>query len=250
MELYALIGKPLTHSFSQKYFREKFCQNGVSADYLLLSLERIGDLKNWIEDLPQLKGFNVTMPYKEAVLSCLNELDNTAMRCGNCNCVKVFRQGGKLKLKGYNTDYYGFATALQEAFDISQIENVAIMGRGGASKTARVVLEDLGKNVCIVSRNPQEERSEISYRDFNSRIEGFQLMVNATPVGMYPNENEVLPIDFSRLTSRYAVFDMIYNPLQTLLLRKAQSKGCPTSNGYRMLCLQAEKSWEIWQSQF
>ncbi len=249
MELYALIGKPLSHSFSQKYFRDKFRRDEISADYLLCSLERIEDLDTWISSLPLLKGFNITMPYKEQILPYLNDLDLSAKHCANCNCVKMIRHNNTTTLKGYNTDYYGLRLVLEKEFPISAIRKVAVLGSGGAAKTAKAVLKDLQKQYKIVSRNPKQEQGEISYEAFNSEIKDFQLIINATPIGMHPYQNATPNVDFEQLNPQHFVLDLIYNPAATLFLQKAQAKGCNTSNGYTMLCAQAEKAWEIWQNE-
>lgn len=247
MDSYALIGKPLEHSFSQKYFRQKFSQEGISADYVLNPLKRIGQLPEWIATSPQLKGFNVTMPYKESILPFLDTLADSAKRCGNVNCVKVIRQNGRTELVGYNTDYHGFTLALEECFDVSRFRRAALLGSGGAAKTVKIALETLGIECHIASRTPKSELRQISYKELNNSIRDYQLIVNTTPVGMFPNVNQMPPIELEHLSSEHCVFDLIYNPTETLLLESARKKGAKTSNGYRMLCLQADKAWEIWQ---
>lgn len=247
MDTYALIGKPLEHSFSREYFRQKFFREGISADYLLQPLERIEDLPEWIATLPQLKGFNVTMPYKESILPYLDTFADSANRCGNVNCVKVIRQNGKTELVGHNTDYYGFTLALKECFDVSHLRRAAVLGSGGAAKTVKIALETLGIECRIVSRTPKSEVGQISYREIGGTIRDYQLIVNATPLGMFPNVNQMPPIEVGHLSAAHCVFDLIYNPSETLLLESARKRGAKTASGYRMLCLQADKAWEIWQ---
>ncbi|MEE1097723.1 MAG: shikimate dehydrogenase [Bacteroidales bacterium] len=248
MKTYALIGKPLSHSFSRKYFKEKFEQNQVSADYFLKTLDSIQELRNWIEETPELEGFNVTMPYKKAILPYIDDLDKSAKVCGNVNCVKLIRENNTIKLKAYNTDYYGFQTSLKESFDISSLHTALILGSGGVSQTLAAVLEQEGIEFKIVSRNPKNCEREISYEDASNTLEQYQLIINATPCGMHPLESTLPPLSLDKLTPSHCVFDLIYNPTETLLLKNAIAKGCKTTNGYRMLTLQADKSWEIWQN--
>ncbi len=248
MKTYALIGKPLSHSFSRKYFKEKFEKNQVSADYFLKTLDSIQELKNWIEETPSLEGFNVTMPYKKAILPYIDDMDFSAKMCGNVNCVKLIRDNNTTKLKGYNTDYYGFQTSLKESFDISSLHSALILGSGGVSQTLAVVLKQEGIEFKIVSRTPKDCENEISYQEASNTLEQYQLIINATPCGMHPLESKLPPLSLNKLNSSHCVFDLIYNPSETLLLKAAIAKGCKSSNGYRMLILQAEKSWEIWQN--
>lgn len=249
MRTYALIGKPLSHSFSQRYFKEKFAKNNIQADYILEPLESIDSLETWIANLPMLQGFNVTMPYKKQILNHLNETDISVKRCGNCNCVKIIRQNDKTILKGYNTDFYGFKTSLQESFNIDKIHSALILGNGGVAGTLSAVLQDLNIDFKIASRNPNKQPDIVSYEQANDKLHEYQLIINATPCGMHPNETSLPPIDCTKLESYHNVFDLIYNPSETLFLKQAKAKGCTTANGYRMLTLQADKAWEIWQNE-
>lgn len=249
MRTYALIGKPLSHSFSQRYFKEKFAKNNIQADYILEPLESIDSLETWIANLPMLQGFNVTMPYKKQILNHLNETDISAKRCGNVNCVKIIRKDNKTILKGYNTDFYGFKTSLQESFNIDKIHSALILGNGGVAGTLSAVLQDLNIDFKIASRNPNNQPDIVSYEQANDKLHEYQLIINATPCGMHPNETSLPPIDCTKLESFHNVFDLIYNPSETLFLKQAKAKGCKTANGYRMLTLQADKAWEIWQNE-
>lgn len=249
MRTYALIGKPLSHSFSQRYFREKFSQNNIQADYLLETLDELHSLEEWISRTPYLQGFNVTMPYKKQILNHLNETDISVKRCGNCNCVKIIRQNDKTILKGYNTDFYGFKTSLQESFNIDKIHSALILGNGGVAGTLSAVLQDLNIDFKIASRNPNNQPDIVSYEQANDKLHEYQLIINATPCGMHPNETSLPPIDCTKLEPYHNVFDLIYNPSETHFLKTAKSKGCKTANGYRMLTLQADKAWEIWQNE-
>lgn len=249
MRTYALIGKPLSHSFSQRYFKEKFAKNNIQADYILEPLESIDSLETWITNLPMLQGFNVTMPYKKQILNHLNETDISVKRCGNCNCVKIIRQNDKTILKGYNTDFQGFGISLQESFNIDKIHSALILGNGGVAGTLSAVLQDLNIDFKIATRNPNNQPDIVSYEQANDKLHEYQLIINATPCGMHPNETSLPPIDCTKLESFHNVFDLIYNPSETLFLKQAKAKGCTTANGYRMLTLQADKAWEIWQNE-
>ena len=221
MELYALVGKPLAHSFSQKYFREKFSREGIEADYELWEENSVEEALKHIAATPELKGFNITMPYKKAFLPYLDYSDASAELCGNVNCVKVIRENGKTRLKGYNTDFYGFETSLEESFNLSAIKTAVILGSGGVSQTIA---------------------------ELDATLSDYRLIINATPLGMHPYEDRIPPIDTSELQASQCVFDLIYNPSQTLLLQQAAAKHCPTSNGLCMLTLQADKAWSIWRN--
>lgn len=248
MELYALVGKPLAHSFSQKYFREKFSREGIEADYELWEENSVEEALKHIAATPELKGFNITMPYKKAFLPYLDYSDASAELCGNVNCVKVIRENGKTRLKGYNTDFYGFETSLEESFNLSAIKTAVILGSGGVSQTIAKVLEKHGISYRIASRRTFEDEVHISYAELDATLSYYRLIINATPLGMHPYEDCIPPIDTSELQASQCVFDLIYNPSQTLLLQQAAAKHCPTSNGLRMLTLQADKAWTIWRN--
>lgn len=198
--------------------------------------------------MPTLQGFNVTMPYKKDILKYLDSTDNVAKQCGNVNCVKVIRAGEGIQLKGYNTDLYGFSIALKERFDLSSIDRAVILGGGSVSQTIAVALRQMGIEYKITTRQTPPDDSFISYENLNSSLDDYQLIINATPCGMHPIENQTPPIDCNKLQSCHKVFDLIYNPEKTLLLQTAMQKGCEITNGYRMLVLQAEQSWQIWQN--
>lgn len=247
MRTYALVGKPLSHSFSQKYFREKFASFGIDADYLLKELPTLCHIREIIEQMPSLQGFNVTMPYKKEILNYLDSTDDVAKQCGNVNCVKIIRTNNNIHLRGYNTDLSGFSIALKERFDLSSIDRAVILGGGSVSQTIAVALRQMGIEYKIATRQTPPDDSFISYENLNSSLDDYQLIINATPCGMHPIENQTPPIDCNKLQSRHKVFDLIYNPEKTLLLQIAMQKGCEITNGYRMLVLQAEQSWQIWQ---
>jgi len=246
--LFALVGTPLAHSFSQGYFRDKFSKDGlVDHDYVLLDLPQIDELPKKLEKLQNLRGFNVTIPYKEKVIPFLSELDSSAERIGAVNVVKM--ENGKWK--GYNSDYYGFKKSLEEFLPKKHIKKAIVLGSGGASKAALVALEDLGFEVLKVSRNPQTKTQTISYDQLKSMdnwADEFPLIVNATPLGTYPNLNSCPDLYYTKLNNKNLLFDMVYNPAETLFMKRGLELGAKVKNGLDMLHYQAEKAWEIWQA--
>lgn len=247
MRLYGLIGYPLGHSFSQKYFSEKFTREGIAdACYELFPLKNIADLPALLEQNPDLRGLNVTIPHKENVLPFLHELDETARAVGAVNCIKIENQ----KLKGFNTDVIGFEKSLQTVDGgrwAVHGTRALILGTGGASKAVAYVLKKRGISYKFVSRHPIGE-NQISYTDLSSFLTPHpSLLINTTPLGMAPNVDVCPDLPFERLTPEHFVYDLIYNPSETLLLRRAKAQGCVVKNGLEMLQLQAEAAWEIWQ---
>ncbi len=247
MRLYGLIGYPLGHSFSQKYFSEKFAREGIAdARYELFPLKNIADLPALLEQNPDLRGLNVTIPHKETVLPYLHELDETARAVGAVNCIKI--ENGKLR--GFNTDVIGFEKSLAKMeYGIwkAKGERALILGTGGASKAVAFVLKKMGVSYQFVSRNPVGE-NQISYADLSSFLTPYiSLLINTTPLGMAPKMDGCPDLPFERLTPEHFVYDLIYNPPETLLLRRAKLQGCTVKNGLEMLHLQAEAAWEIWQ---
>ncbi len=248
MNVYALIGYPLGHSFSKRYFTEKFQQEGLSAThvYELFELPEAEGLPALLTQWPELKGLNVTIPHKKAVLPFLSELDPLAERIGAVNVIKVLPNG---ELKGYNSDYWGFRESLEqwEPFQRLQPHKALILGDGGATKAVRVALEDLGIVYKTVSRKDSIEF--INYADLNEGLlSEYQLIINSTPLGTHPNVDACPDLPYEGLTDRNLLYDLVYNPEETLFMKKGAEQGAATHNGYRMLELQAEKSWEIWNS--
>lgn len=246
MKQYGLIGYPLSHSFSKKYFTNKFKRENITGcSYELFEIENINLFPEILKENPNLKGLNITIPYKESVLNFLTDIDANAKAIGAVNTIKI---SNELKqIKGYNTDYYGFRKSLKPFLDINH-ERALILGTGGASKTVKYVLNELNINCLLVSRNPKNE-NEIAYDDINEYvIKHHQLIINTTPVGMFPNIENYPLLDYKNLTPKHLLYDLIYNPIETEFLKNGKEKGCITLNGMGMLKLQAEKSWEIWNS--
>lgn len=246
MKQYGLIGNSLSHSFSKKYFTQKFEKENITdATYGLFDIEKIDDFLKVLTNNKNLQGLNVTIPYKEEVLQYLTEIDDKANAIGAVNTIKISKD--KKSLKGYNTDYYGFKKSLKPFLDINH-ERALIIGTGGASKTVKFVLNELNINCLMVSRNPKSD-DDISYNDVNEYvIKHHQIIINTSPVGMFPNINNYPSIQYDNLTKKHLLYDLIYNPDETEFLKKGKEKGCITINGLQMLKLQAEKSWEIWNS--
>ncbi|MDR0789478.1 MAG: shikimate dehydrogenase [Bacteroidales bacterium] len=238
--LYGLIGYPLEHSFSMQYFNAKFKQEGISATYKNFELKHLDDLTNVLQQHNDLCGFNVTMPYKQAIIPLLSDLDSSAQNVGAVNTIKVSNKG----LIGYNTDVFGFEKLWNDNIK-TKIHSAVILGNGGATKAVANVLKSKNISFSIASRNPKMP-NHISYSQIWSGDNPFQVIINTTPVGMHPFCDDIPPIDTSKINDSHIVIDLIYNPSQTKFLQIAKSQGAKTINGLQMLVYQAEKAWNIW----
>ncbi|MBI1781361.1 MAG: shikimate dehydrogenase [Sphingobacteriales bacterium] len=241
MKVYGLIGYPLSHSFSKKYFTEKFQREAVTdCVYENFPLENIELLTTLLKN-PELKGLNVTIPYKEQVISFLNEQNDVVKATGACNCIKI--DNGRLK--GFNTDVVGFENSLKKF--LQPYHNKAlIFGTGGAAKAVEYVLQKLHIDYLFVSRKKGTDKT-ISYHELKVEIlQQRLLLINTTPLGMYPKVNDCPDIAYDYLTPQHHLYDLVYNPAKTLFLQKGEAKGATVQNGYEMLILQAEESWRIW----
>ncbi len=245
MKKFGLVGFPLSHSFSKKYFTEKFQSLGISDDhqYNLYEIEDITELKNIVKNTEGLKGLNVTIPYKVAVKSLLNEIDSAAERIGAVNVIKI---SDDKKLKGFNSDYFGFRQSLEEFLGNAKGVKALVLGNGGAAKAVCVALEDMGIEYKLVSRRVADDT--INYRKANELLAETKLIINCTPLGTYPNVTSFPDLDYENIGNGHFCFDLVYNPSETKFLQKCKSNGAKTINGYDMLVYQAEKSWEIWNS--
>jgi len=238
---YGLIGKKLGHSFSQTHFTKKFAELAIDASYENFELESIADFKNLIEN-NDLSGINLTIPFKEEIIPFLDELDPVAEAIGAVNTI-TFKDG---IMKGYNTDAFGFRQCIKPFFKGNH-ERALILGTGGASKAVKYVLQELGVDCLSVSRNPQP--GEISYPELNNYIiQSHQLIVNTTPLGMFPSADTFPDLPYEFITDRHLLVDLVYNPEETLFMKKGKSEGAKTINGLTMLQQQAEKAWETWNS--
>lgn len=244
MRLYGLIGYPLGHSFSKRYFSEKFEREGLSdCRYELFPLAAIGDLPGLLDLYPDLAGFNVTIPYKIQILPFLSRLDPAAETIGAVNTVSV-GQGG---LTGYNTDAWAFENSLKGFLPADFQGRALVLGTGGSSKAVQYALNRLGIGFTLVSRTPAPGR--LSYGELGSEaLEQHRLLVQTTPLGMSPETDRYPPIPFHYLRDKHYLYDLVYNPEETRFLQKGREAGCRVKNGLEMLYLQAEKAWEIWNA--
>jgi len=243
MRLFGLIGYPLGHSFSRQYFSEKFAREGIQdARYELFPLADVAALPDLLRQHPEFCGLNVTIPHKQAVLPYLHDLDETARTIGAVNCIRV-REG---RLMGFNTDATGFERSLRAVLSERQaVRQALVLGTGGASKAVAWVLRRMGITHQFVSRQPSGA-DRISYEAVSHLLpSNYGLIVNTTPIGTYPNLEECPPIPTDWLRPEHLVYDLVYNPPETLLLRRAAERGCAVKNGLEMLHLQAEAAWEI-----
>lgn len=246
MRYFGLIGKPLVHSFSQHYFTQKFQEESIDAAYGLYELDKIEDLKLLLQQ-KAFSGLNVTIPYKQSVLPYLAELDETARAVGAVNVIKFVRRSGEVVLKGYNSDVIGFHDSLVPLLRPYH-KRALVFGTGGASKAVEYVLRRLGIEVQLVSR--QAKDSVLSYEQITPEVlQSYQLLVNATPLGTFPHVDTCVDIPYQNITNKHLLYDLVYNPQETLFLRYGKERGAQVMNGYAMLRGQAEAAWEIWNKQ-
>ena len=243
--LYGLLGKSISHSFSPDYFNNKFLREKIDAEFVLFDIQSIDELPGLLKKNPGLKGFSVTIPYKQAVLGYLNDISPEAREIGAVNCVKVSESG----LEGYNTDVIGFKKSLEPLIEGETDLKALILGTGGAAKAVAFVLTALGISFDFVSRRGNNQA--LSYNALGKTIvESSRLIINTTPAGMFPMVDAAPAIPYQYLTKHHLLYDLIYNPEETLFLKKGRRKGAVTKNGLEMLHLQAEAAWEIWQRKF
>lgn len=243
---FGLIGSTVSHSFSKTYFEEKFFREGLrDYHYELFPLTKIQEIKKLLKDNKDLCGLNVTLPYKEQVVKYLDELDPVAKKIGAVNVIKI--ENGKLK--GFNTDSDAFFETLEKWLPKDRILTALILGSGGSSKAVQQGLTKSGIEFKVVSRD--KGKADYSYEEINQNpaiISNAHLIINTTPLGMFPDTHALPPIDMSHLTKEHYVYDLIYNPARTEFLQKAEMRGAVIKNGLEMLHVQAEKSWQIWNN--
>jgi shikimate dehydrogenase len=239
---FGLVGKNISYSFSKGYFGEKFQKlNLIDYSYENFDIQNIEEFLDFIKQNPTVSGLNVTIPYKETILPYLDKLSKRAAEIGAVNTIKITKSG---KLKGYNTDYLGFKKSLEPLLN-SNHKKALILGTGGASKAVAYALKHLGIPFLYVSRTATGET--ISYLQLDEKtFKEFQIIVNCTPVGTFPNTQIYPDIPYEYFTKNHIAFDLIYNPEETMFLKNAKKKGAIIKNGLEMLALQAEKSWDIW----
>jgi len=240
---FGLVGENISYSFSQQYFSEKFKSLKLeNYEYQNFDIATIDDFLATVSKIEGLKGMNVTIPYKEAILPYLDDIDKEAEKIGAVNTIKITN---RFKLKGYNTDVYGFEESLLPFLE-KRHKKALILGTGGASKAVKYVFEKNDIDVLFVSRSPKGEH-EISYENLSKSIlRAHTILVNCTPLGTHPAIDKSPNIPYQYLTSNHLLYDLIYNPSRTIFLKNGQEKGTQITNGLKMLELQAEKSWEIW----
>ena len=244
-KIFGLIGNPLQHSYSKEYFEKKFGDENLNkCSYELFEIKSIGELKKIMADRPEIIGLNVTIPFKETIIPLLNSLNPLAKKIGAVNTIKVDPNGA---LTGFNTDFEGFKNSLLLLLSDYKINKALVLGSGGSSKAIQFALFKLHIDYHVISRKPDD--SQYNYDQLFSNpglIAESQLIVNTTPVGMYPEIDQVLNLNFDAISSNHLVYDLIYNPTKTKLLKLSESQGAKTKNGMEMLVLQAEEAWKIW----
>lgn len=245
--IHGLIGFPLGHSFSQSFFNKKFEAENINAKYLNFEIPDIGDLMELVAETPNLAGLNVTIPYKQQVIPYMDEMDSVAEKIGAVNVIKVtYTPGGDIRFKGYNSDVTGFRDSIAPMIKPYH-KKALVLGTGGASKAVKQGLLDLGIEPVFVSRTVKD--GVITYADITPEVMAeHEVIVNTTPLGMYPHIDECPDIPYDLLTPEHLCYDLLYNPDVTLFMKKASASGAVVKNGLEMLLLQAFASWEIWNS--
>lgn len=241
MRIFGLVGKNISYSYSELFFKKKFKKENIkNAIYKIFDIQDINIIKELLYHYPNLCGLNITIPYKEKVINLINDISDEALQIGAVNTIKIIAN----HIIGYNTDIYGF----EKSFILKKKEyhkNALILGTGGASKAIAFVLKKLNISYLYVSRSIK--RNTITYLDITPDIiNNYQIIINCSPIGTYPNIHEYPAIPYNLLSSMHYMYDLIYNPYETSFLKKGRNIGCTTQNGLKMLYLQANKSWTIW----
>lgn len=252
---FGLIGREISHSFSADYFSRKFSAERINAAYRNYDLQSIHQLTQILDDNPGLKGLNVTSPYKREVITFLDSLSDAAQALQAVNTVKIFHNNdGKKILEGHNTDAEGFRQTLKNLHIVGTIRpHALVLGTGGAASAVAYALRQEGITYDIVSRNPKDasqtfDANIIDYAEASNRVETSPLIINATPVGMWPKTDAMPPLDMSKVGRGHIIYDLIYNPSETLFMKEARMRGATTFNGMQMLLNQADLSWKIWNA--
>ena len=245
MDLYGIIGNPLTHSFSPKFFNEKFDRENIDAEYVKFEISDIALFPEIVKSHENLKGMNVTLPYKQSVMQYLDDLDQQAKEIGAINVIKIIRDNGNVTLKGYNSDIIGFQNSISPLINKEDHKKALVLGTGGASKAVLKGLQNLGLEVAFVSR--ASKQGMFTYADLDDKIiSEFKVIVNASPVGMHPKIEEAPDIPYKLLSSKHLLYDLVYNPSETKFMKLGKENGAVVKNGEEMLVLQAIPAWEIW----
>ena len=247
MDKYGLIGYPLGHSFSIGYFNEKFENEGIDARYINFEIPTIEHLREVLDSTPDLKGLNVTIPYKEKVIEYLDFVSPEARAIGAVNVIKVIHKGKKTLLKGFNSDVIGFTQSIEPMLEKCH-KKALILGTGGASKAIDYGLRSLGLETVFVSR--YERPGTVQYDKIKPEdVKEYNVIVNCTPLGMYPKTEECPLLPYEAMDSNNLLYDLIYNPDETLFMKKGKKYGATVKNGLEMLLLQAFASWEFWNGE-
>ncbi len=246
MKKFGLIGFPLSHSFSQKFFTEKFAKENIhDCVYENFPLQSINEISLLIKSETHLRGLNVTIPYKEKIIPFLDYKNEVVEKTGACNCIHIING----KLHGYNTDVIGFEKSLLEKLKPHH-KSALILGTGGAAKAVEFVMNDLNIDYQFVSRKSSSLHNQISYEDVDESVmQSHTLIINTSPVGMFPKVDECPDLPYQFLTPKHYLFDLVYNPAKTLFLQKGEKHGAAIMNGHEMLIIQAEESWKIWNEE-
>ncbi len=245
MDLYGIVGNPLAQSFSPRFFTEKFARENIDAQYVKFEIANISFFPDIILSNPNLKGLNVTIPYKQQVIKYLDRLDPQAREIGAINVIKVHWDNGVAELTGYNSDIIGFQNSIRPLLDTSIHKEALILGTGGASKAVAKGLENLGIKYTFVSRNPGI--GQLAYQDLDEEtVNKYKVIVNASPVGTFPNIEDAPNIPYQYISPEHLLYDLVYNPAETKFLRLGKERGANVKNGTEMLELQALAAWDIW----
>ena len=244
MDKYGLIGYPLGHSFSINYFNQKFADEGINAKYMNFEIPSIDALAEVLDSNPELKGLNVTIPYKQKVMEFLDQISPEARAIGAVNVIRVTHEGKNIKLKGFNSDVIGFTQSIEPMLEPYH-KKALILGTGGASKAIDYGLKSLGLETVYVSRYRRPET--ICYEDITPEVvKEYNVIVNCTPLGMFPKTEECPQLPYEAMDDRNILYDLIYNPDETMFMKKGEEYGASVKNGLEMLLLQAFASWEFW----
>ena len=248
MKKFGLIGKSLIHSFSKEYFVNKFATHNIKAEYNNYELENVNSVRDLFIKNSNLYGLNVTIPYKEEVIKCLDAIDPLSKNIASVNTIKRFSQNGKLYLKGYNTDVYGFKSLIAPYLQ-NHHRKALILGTGGASKAVCFVLQEYGIESDFITRKESKDNL-YNWAELDETIIGkYQIIINTTPVGMFPKVKELINIPYNKISKKYLLVDLIYNPIETLFLKEGKKRGAVVLSGHKMLISQAEESWKIWNNE-
>lgn len=247
MKTFGLIGYRLGYSFSKKFFTEKFEKEGLNEhEYVNFELDSIEEFPGIFEKNPNISGLNCTIPYKQQIMKFMDQIDAEAAEVGAVNTVKIIRDNGTLKLVGYNSDVYGFENSLKPMLT-EKHKKALILGTGGASKAIKYILTKLGIEYVSASIEEQLFEKEIRYSNIDEKmISEHLIIINATPLGTFPNVDNCADIPYQFITADHVMFDLVYNPEETLFMKKGKEKGASVKNGLEMLHLQAIRSWKIW----